>query len=513
MNSVTRVFDVDRRSPPARDDAAGRTPSRAGVVRRELSARAMSRRRLVRVALMSADSIGLIVAFVVSGLLHSGTLLASGGPPSVLGWSAMAARLPLAIAIAASYRLYSFDEVRSTHSTTHEVGRIFEFVATLALVELVAELSGATVIFRPSTERLVTFWVLAVVLIALLRAVARVLVRRMPTYAQRVLIIGAGPKVPRLVEILERDRRYGMQIVRVLGPDGGRAGDRAAIHENLGRFLERVTRGLRADRVIVVDDPEFGWDLEETVRGLYGLGVVIDIAPQVSEVFSSSTELHDVQGIPLLAVPYPRLSLGATVTKRVLDLVIGGLIMILLAPLFLVIALAIRRDTRGPVFYRQTRIGKNGQAFGMFKFRTMVDGAEALRDELLETLAETPGDAPSLFKVENDPRVTRVGRFLRRHSLDEFPQLINVLMGQMSLVGPRPLIPEEDLYVHGWATSRGALPPGMTGLWQVSGSSDITFAEMVGLDYSYVSSWTIWSDFRVMLQTIPVVVGGSRVDR
>ena len=224
-----------------------------------MSARAIYRGRLVRIALMSADSAGLILAFVVSGVLHSGVLLGgSGAPPSVLGWGAMMIRLPLALAVAASYRMYSFDDVRSTQLTTHEFGRIFQFVSTLALLELVAETAGADVVFRPSTERLVVFWPLAVVLIAVLRACARVLVRRMPTYCQRVLIIGAGPKVGRLVEVLQRDGRYGMRVVRVLGPHGGRAEDRAAIDENLAGYLEEVTRGLRADRVIVVDDADFG---------------------------------------------------------------------------------------------------------------------------------------------------------------------------------------------------------------------------------------------------------------
>jgi exopolysaccharide biosynthesis polyprenyl glycosylphosphotransferase len=515
MSTAPPPLDAERRSAPRRVERRGQGAGPAGRGgRRGMSARAIYRRRLVRISLMSADSVGLIMAFVVSGMVHSGSMLNSaGGSPSVLGWTAMVIRLPLALAIAASYRMYSFDEVRSTQSTAHEFGRIFQFVSSLALLELVAEIVGAAVIFRPSTERLVTFWLLAVVLIAVLRACARVFVRRMPTYDQRVLIIGAGSKVDRLVEALQRDRRYGMRVVRVLGPNGGRAEDRAAIDENLARYLEEVTRGLRADRVIVVDDAEFGWDLEETVRGLYGLGVIIDISPQVSEVFSTSTEMHDVQGISLLAVPYPHLSLGATVTKRLLDLIVGGLMLLMLAPLFLVVAVAIRHDSRGPVFYRQTRVGKRGRLFGMFKFRTMVDGADAQRPALLAEVTSRDGEPPSLFKLENDPRVTRVGRFLRRHSLDEIPQLINVLMGQMSLVGPRPLLPEEDRYVRGWGTSRGAIPPGMTGLWQVSGSNDISFTEMVGLDYSYVSSWTIWSDFRVMVQTIPIVVGGSRVDR
>jgi exopolysaccharide biosynthesis polyprenyl glycosylphosphotransferase len=409
--------------------------------------------------------------------------------------------------------LYSYDEIRSTHPTAHELGRIFQFVATLALLELLAESLGLTVIFRPSTARVVTFWVFAVVLIAILRAGARVFVRRMPAYEQRVVIIGSGPKVDRLVDVLSRDRRFGMQVVgRIWTTDRGDDRHLVLTTEALPELAKGIRR-MRPDRVIVVDDAGLRWDLETTVRGLYGLGVIIDIVPQVSEMFSMLIEMHDIEGTPLLAIPHPRMSRGAAVTKRSFDLVIGGMLMLALAPMVIAVAWAIRRDSDGPVFYRQTRIGKHGREFGMFKFRTMIDGADSHRQALREIAATGNGNGASLFKVENDPRVTRVGRFLRRHSLDELPQLINVLIGQMSLVGPRPLIPEEDMQVSGWGMRRTAIPPGMTGLWQVSGSNDIAFAEMVGLDYSYVSSWSIWGDVRVMLQTIPVVVGGSRVDR
>jgi lipopolysaccharide/colanic/teichoic acid biosynthesis glycosyltransferase len=166
----------------------------------------------------------------------------------------------------------------------------------------------------------------------------------------------------------------------------------------------------------------------------------------------------------------------------------------------LAIAVAVRLDSRGPVFFRQTRVGKDGKRFEMLKFRSMVVDADALK-EALRHLNETSG----LFKIENDPRITRVGRWLRRTSLDELPQLFNVWRGEMSLVGPRPLVVDEDAQVHGLDRHRLHLTPGMTGHWQILGSARIPMDEMVGIDYLYVANWSMWEDIKILLRTIPYV--------
>jgi lipopolysaccharide/colanic/teichoic acid biosynthesis glycosyltransferase len=178
-----------------------------------------------------------------------------------------------------------------------------------------------------------------------------------------------------------------------------------------------------------------------------------------------------------------------------------------------VIAALIKLESRGPVFFRQVRMGSGGKGFRIFKFRTMVVDADARKSEVRHLNKHLrPGNDPRMFKIPDDPRVTRVGRFLRCHSLDELPQLFNVLRGDMSLVGPRPLILEEDQHVDNWARMRLDLRPGMTGLWQVLGRSDIPFDEMVKLDYLYVTTWSLWQDFRLLLRTVPLMVrarGGS----
>jgi lipopolysaccharide/colanic/teichoic acid biosynthesis glycosyltransferase len=174
---------------------------------------------------------------------------------------------------------------------------------------------------------------------------------------------------------------------------------------------------------------------------------------------------------------------------------------VLLLPLLLVIAIAIKLDSRGPVFFRQNRVGKGGARFDVLKFRTMYRDAEERRAELLADSMD-----PNWLHIENDPRITRVGQRLRHLSLDEIPQLWNVLRGEMSLVGPRPLIESEDKMIGGWGRSRLDLTPGMTGVWQVLGRTNIPFEEMVKLDYLYVTSWSLWTDIRLLLRTLPAVI-------
>jgi lipopolysaccharide/colanic/teichoic acid biosynthesis glycosyltransferase len=197
-------------------------------------------------------------------------------------------------------------------------------------------------------------------------------------------------------------------------------------------------------------------------------------------------------------------------SKRLMDLVLSSVALVVLAPFLLLVAVLIKLDSPGPVFFRQARVGARDRRFWIYKFRTMALGADEQKREFehLNTHALNGGD-PRLFKIVGDPRVTRVGRFLRRYFLDEVPQLINVLKGDMSLVGPRPLIPEEDRYVEGWTRRRLQMRPGMTGLWQVLGHSAIPFEQMVTLDCAYVATWSLRGDVRLLLRTIPVVLSGG----
>jgi lipopolysaccharide/colanic/teichoic acid biosynthesis glycosyltransferase len=217
-----------------------------------------------------------------------------------------------------------------------------------------------------------------------------------------------------------------------------------------------------------------------------------------------SVEVDDIGGLTIFGINPPVLSRSSRLAKRSFDILGAAAALLLFAPVFLLLAVLVRVDSPGPVLFRQERIGKGGSRFKLLKLRTMEKDAERRRAELL-------GDSkdPGWLHLEHDPRITRLGRVLRLTSLDELPQLWNVIRGDMSLVGPRPLVPEENTMVQAWARGRLDLTPGITGLWQVLGRTSISFEEMVKLDYLYVTNWSLWGDLRLMLRTLPVVLRRS----
>ena len=227
------------------------------------------------------------------------------------------------------------------------------------------------------------------------------------------------------------------------------------------------------------------------------------VVPDLLEAQFGRMDIHPVAGIPLVTLREPEITGFRYMQKRALDLAVSLLGLLLTAPLWVLIGLAIRLDSPGPVLFRQTRIGRDGRSFRVFKFRSMVQDAEERKHELFEDERH-----PLLFKAPDDQRRTRVGRLLRRLSVDELPQLLNVLLGHMSLVGPRAQVPAEVAQYDNWARHRLRVLPGLTGLWQVSGRSDLGFDEMVMLDTFYVSNWSLGLDLRILLQTIPTVLSG-----
>jgi len=225
------------------------------------------------------------------------------------------------------------------------------------------------------------------------------------------------------------------------------------------------------------------------------------------EVIGPKNRVHDLEGIPLVEVKPAKLSRSARFLKRCLDLAVAGSALVFFGPFMLFAAWRIRRDSRGPILFRQERMGSGGTRFEILKFRTMVADADQRKHEVAHLNKHSEGGS-QMFKIANDPRVTRFGQFLRRWSLDELPQLLNVLHGEMSLVGPRPLILDEDENVVGRNRHRLDLLPGITGLWQVLGRSDIPFSEMVTIDYIYVMNWSLWGDVKLLVRTVPVVLRG-----
>jgi exopolysaccharide biosynthesis polyprenyl glycosylphosphotransferase len=255
------------------------------------------------------------------------------------------------------------------------------------------------------------------------------------------------------------------------------------------------------ERVIIAPSGADSEHILDAIRLVKALGVKVSVVPRLMEVVGSTAEFDEIDGITLLGVRRYGLTRSSEAMKRTLDVTGAGLGLLVLAPLMIGLAIAVKFTSSGPVLFRQPRIGRKGEEFWMLKFRTMYDGADAQKEALLHR-NETAG----LFKIADDPRVTRVGRFLRRTSLDELPQLINVLRGDMSLVGPRPLVPDEDAQIEGWQRRRLLVRPGMTGLWQIFGSSRIPMNEMVKIDYFYGANWSLWGDLKILMRTIPYML-------
>jgi exopolysaccharide biosynthesis polyprenyl glycosylphosphotransferase len=243
---------------------------------------------------------------------------------------------------------------------------------------------------------------------------------------------------------------------------------------------------------------ELAWELEKTGTDLYVAAALLDVA-------GPRTTIRPVAGLPLLHVDHPELAGGKQVFKGVFDKAIAASALILLAPLFAATALMIWLADRGPVFFRQTRVGKNGRTFTLYKFRTMVVDAEQWKP----LLAERNEADDVLFKIRRDPRITRPGGWLRRWSIDELPQLLNVLLGNMSLVGPRPALPQETASYGDLMRRRLAVTPGLTGLWQVSGRSDLPWEEAVRLDLRYVENWSFALDLQILWKTGSAVIRGA----
>jgi exopolysaccharide biosynthesis polyprenyl glycosylphosphotransferase len=329
---------------------------------------------------------------------------------------------------------------------------------------------------------------------------------------RRVVAVGHRTSVSDLIRLLRKKRYHGMDIAAVCLPPVLAAGEDAVAEVEgvpvMGDFSQAaaVADRIGADSVAVLACPEMdGVALRRLAWQIERNDVELVVAPALMDVTGPRISIRPVSGLPLLHVEHPELDGGRKVLKGLVDRVValGGLVA--LCPLLLLIAVLIKTSGEGPVLFRQTRVGRGGREFTLLKFRTMVADAEARRMELLPA---NDNDGV-LFKIRQDPRVTRVGRRLRRYSMDELPQLINVLRGEMSLVGPRPPLPEEVAQYGGDVYRRLVVKPGLTGLWQVSGRSDLSWEESVRLDLRYVDNWTLALDLQIMWKTWSAVFRGS----
>ncbi len=327
-------------------------------------------------------------------------------------------------------------------------------------------------------------------------------------HTRRIILVGGNSRARHLVEALQRQKRYGYDIAGILEDDPDRTREFEALGiRRLGDFhaLEDVISREVVDEVHVCLPVRSCYELIESIAHLcVGAGISVRLLADLFPLQLARSRIHSVSEIPMLSLSTAPESSWQLAVKRLTDIAVSLTMILALLPFFPILALLIKLDSPGPVFFLQERVGMNQRRFNMIKFRSMVVDAEAQRGDL-EALNEADGP---VFKIRNDPRITRVGQFLRKYSIDELPQIINVLKGEMSLVGPRPPIASEVAKYTWHQRRRLSVTPGMTGLWQVSGRSDLDFNQWVNLDLQYIDNWSIAQDFRILFRTFGVVVGG-----
>jgi exopolysaccharide biosynthesis polyprenyl glycosylphosphotransferase len=458
------------------------------VVARQHSRRDSQVRRL----LLAADLLAVALA-----LIGATTILADH--PGELVWGL--ALLPVWAVIFKAYGLYDRDTKRISHGTVDDLPWIFH--ATLLGTLLTLGLFRLTPLGSIALADLASFAVAALLLVVGFRVGAR----RLAAAAlgpERVLLIGDGHQVGTLARKLRSHPEYCVEPVGLVlrGGQGWVGPARLPVLGRLGSLdLERLVAVHEIERIVVAHEDYDDGRLFELLCRCRELGVKMSVLPQLFDALGPSVELDDVEGVTVLGISPPVLPRSSRFLKRVVDVFGASLLLVLAAPALAVAAIAIKFDSPGPVFFRQTRIGRGGRRFQLLKLRTMCADAEERRAELLAESRD-----PGWLLLDSDPRITRVGNFLRRSSIDELPQLWNVLRGEMSLVGPRPIVEDEDRQLLGWRRTRIDLTPGITGLWQVLGRTNIPFEEMIKLDYLYVTNWSLWSDFSLILRTLPAVL-------
>jgi exopolysaccharide biosynthesis polyprenyl glycosylphosphotransferase len=412
--------------------------------------------------------------------------------------------LPTVIAVGKAAGLYDRDENLLSKTTVDELPALFQVATVYALL---AWLGEPLLVNAPLGRSAVTaLWLGLALGMPLARACARRLVLRR-TPIERCLVLGDRDAAEQLAAKLAKSPLVGAEIVGYI-PLCGKRGWTPEVARSGGVPLLGSITNLpvalwehQIERVVIDSSTTPTGDrMLDKIRLIKSVGVKVSLHPRLLEVVGWSVALDAVEGVPLMGVRGYGLTQSSRFLKRALD--VGGslAVLALFAPLLVAVAIAVKLTSRGPVLFRQARVGKGGRTFNLLKFRTMYEGADERKRELLAL-----NEADGLFKIADDPRITPVGRLLRRCSIDEAPQLINVLRGEMSLVGPRPLVVEEDSRIQGWLRRRLDVTPGMTGIWQVLGSARIPLHEMVKLDYLYRANWSLWLDVKILLRTVPFV--------
>ena len=397
--------------------------------------------------------------------------------------------------------LYQVYEGRS-RSPWFELGRV---TWALGLVALLAA-AGFFLAKQQSASRLAVAayyavaWVLLVGIRFFIRA-ARKATGRSGRRARYYAVVGTNDHASELVEMI-RTQEWGLKLAGYIVEDGVKPAGQAVILGTIAQ-MARVLEEHVLDEVVFAVPRERLPAMQEAILLCEELGVPVRISLDVMRFGRARMSIGELAGVPMLGLTRTPSDTLALAAKRSFDLLASAAVLLVTAPFLALIALAIRIDSRGPIFFRQRRVGLNGRTFEILKFRSMYVDAEA-RQEALSAHNEMTGP---VFKMTNDPRVTRVGQLIRKTSLDEFPQFWNVLRGEMSIVGPRPPLPSEVRQYKRWQRRRLSVKPGITCIWQISGRNEIDFDRWMELDLEYIDDWSLWNDLQICLKTIPAVLG------
>ena len=459
----------------------------------------------VRRMLLVADLVGLVCAFLFAQALFDP---GRGHLNQVGAWSEYVvffASLPFWAIGAKFFGLYDRDEERADHSTADELARVFLLITAGSF--LFSRVSVFTDLVGPDATKLSVFWVAAIAFVTTGRIAARTLVRRSVVYVQNSIIVGAGDTGQLIARKIRQHPEYGINLVGMVDSEPRELRADLVDVPILGgpERLPEIIRALDVERVIVSFSRQPEEEMLAVIRTLRDLDVQLDIVPRLYELLSPRITVHAVEGLPLIGLPSVKISRSDRLVKRTIDVIGASLALLVTAPVFALIALRIRIDSAGPILFRQTRLGENMEEFTVLKFRTMKHGTSTdAHRELIRTSMDpkAPPQPHGLYgKLDASESITRPGRWLRKTSLDELPQLINVLRGDMSLVGPRPSLPHEAEFFAPHHFERFALPPGLTGLWQVTARSRSTWAEALEMDVAYVRGWSVGLDLSLLCRT------------
>lgn len=467
------------------------------------------RRRTMVIALIVSDGTAIFMAAMVAGLIRFGSV---GAPVSFENtdvqidfFQLALVIVPLWVAFLALSGLYDLDRATLALSEMGRIARALSLgLVVLILATFVAKLPGL------SRSWTLLLWGLSILFVLIVRAVIQVIVieaRNRGHMLSPTLVVGSNAESADIIRVLEGNVSAGLVPVGCLTSSLAEkleldfcSGDIPVL--GAARDIAQIVREHNVEAVVIASSAFDHEVLARMIAELRDEDVDMHISSGLFEVLTSRVLVSEIAGVPLITVKGISLSAGNLLVKRVFDLSVSLSILLIGLPIWLLLAALVGTTSPGPIFYAQQRVGRAGRPFGMLKFRSMYADAD---QRLAEIMAENEASGP-LFKMKDDPRVTPVGRWLRKFSLDEFPQLINVVRGEMSLVGPRPPLPVEvERYsVSDWR--RLEVVPGMTGLWQVSGRSSLTFDEMVRLDLFYIENWSVALDITLMVRTIPAVL-------